>query len=82
MRARSRKRRLRTRGGTYGCHSVVRQLGGQGVYCEVESEGHAENCRVGQRWGKVEPALRRRRRFSSTHRTKVCADCTAGKIIT
>jgi len=46
MRARSRKRRLRTRGGTYGCYSVERQLGGQGVHCEVESEGHAENCRA------------------------------------
>ena len=43
--------------------------GGQGVHCEVESEGHEEKYRavidggcpddepVGQRWGKVEPAL-------------------------
>jgi hypothetical protein len=43
--------------------------GGQGVYREVESEGHEEKYRavidggypedepVGQRWGKVEPAL-------------------------
>jgi hypothetical protein len=40
--------------------------GGQGVHCEVESEGLAEKYRavvdkqdepVGQRWGKVEPAL-------------------------
>ena len=42
--------------------------GGQGVHREVESEGHEEKFRavikgspsdepVGQRWGKVEPAL-------------------------
>ena len=43
--------------------------GGQGVHREVESEGHEEKYRavidggypedelVGQRWGKVEPAL-------------------------
>src|SRR5271167_2239874 len=49
-------------------------FGGQGVHREMESEGHAENYRavidggcpedepVGQRWGKVEPALWRRRR--------------------
>src|SRR5215470_1318573 len=48
--------------------------GGQGVHREVESEGHEEKSRavinggcpndepVGQRWGKVEPALWRRRR--------------------
>ena len=65
--------------------------GGQGVHCEVESEGLEEKCRavideghlndepVGQRWGKVEPALRRRRRYSFTHRTKVFADGTARK---
>src|SRR5471030_1465786 len=47
--------------------------GGQGVHREVESEGHEEKYRavinggypedepVGQRWGKVEPALWRRR---------------------
>src|SRR5271155_856322 len=51
--------------------------GGQGVHREVESEGHAEQYRavidgghpedepVGQRWGKVEPALWRRRRTHS-----------------
>ncbi len=65
--------------------------GGQGVHCEVESEGHEEKYRavidgghpedepVGPRWGKVEPALRRRRRFSFTHRTKVFADGTVRK---
>jgi hypothetical protein len=51
--------------------------GGQGVHREVESEGLAEKFRavidgdhpedepVGPRWGKVEPALRRRRRSHS-----------------
>ena len=51
--------------------------GGQGVHREVESEGHEEKYRavidggclddepVGQRWGKVEPALWRRRRTHS-----------------
>jgi hypothetical protein len=65
--------------------------GGQGVHREVESEGLEEKCRavidggclkdepVGQRWGKVEPALWRRRRYSFTHRTKVFADGTARK---
>ena len=46
-----------------------------------ESMGaHPADEPVGQRWGKVEPALWRRRHFSSTHRTKVCADGTVGKI--
>jgi hypothetical protein len=35
---------------------------------------------VGQRWGKVEPALWRRRRYSFTHRTKVFAGGTVRKI--
>ena len=51
--------------------------GGQGVHREVESEGHEEKYRavvdggdpddepVGQRWGKVEPALWGRRRSHS-----------------
>jgi hypothetical protein len=59
--------------------------GGQGVRSDPESEGHEEKYRavvdggdpedeqVGQRWGKVEPALWGRRRFSFTHRTKVFA---------
>ena len=54
-----------------------KSLGGQGVHCEVESEGHQEKYRavinggnledepVGQRWGKVESALWRRRRSHS-----------------
>ena len=66
-------------------------FGGQGVHREMESEGHEEKYRavidgdhpqdepVGQRWGKVESALLRRRRFSFTHRTKVIADGTVQK---
>src|ERR1019366_8668417 len=52
-------------------------FGGQGVHREVESEGHEEKYRavinggylndepVGQRWGKVESAVWRRRRSHS-----------------
>ena len=48
---------------------LMQYFGGQGVHREVESEGHEEKYRavidgghpedepVGQRWGKVEPAL-------------------------
>ena len=54
----------------------LRFSGGQGVHREVESEGHEEKYRavidggtqdepVGQRWGKVESALLRRRRSHS-----------------
>jgi hypothetical protein len=46
MRARSGKPRLQTRGGTYRSCSVGKTTGGQGVHREVESEGHAENCRA------------------------------------
>jgi hypothetical protein len=54
--------------------SVRKSSGGQGVHREVESKGHEEKYRavidggcpddepVGQRWGKVEPALWGRRR--------------------
>ena len=54
--------------------TAPRDSGGQGVRREAESEGHAEKYRavvdgghpddepVGQRWGKVEPALWGRRR--------------------
>ena len=67
-------------------------FGGQGVHREVESERHAEKYRavvdggyprdepVGQRWGKVEPALWGGKAFSFTHRTKVFADGTVRKI--
>src|SRR5712691_2024769 len=69
----------------------LRFSGGQGVHREVESEGHEEKYRavidggypedepVGQRWGKVESALWRRRRSHSPHRTKVFADGTVRK---
>jgi hypothetical protein len=55
----------------------VKNIGGQGVHREVESEGFEEKYRavidesylvdelVGQRWGKVEPALWGRRRSHS-----------------
>ena len=67
-------------------------VGGQGVRSDPECEGpeekyravvnggHPEDEQVGQRWGKVEPALRGRRRFSFTHRTKVFAGGTIRKI--
>jgi hypothetical protein len=42
--------------------------------------GYPKDEPVGQRWGKVEPALWRRRRFSFTHCTKVFADGTVRKI--
>jgi hypothetical protein len=72
----------------------TRGWGGQGVHREVESEGPAEKLRavidggypadepVGQRGGKVESALWRRRRHPSTPRTKVCADGTERKSTT
>ncbi len=65
---------------------------GQGVCREAESEGHEEKFRavvdeshlndkpVGQRRGKVEPALWRRKRYPYTRRTKVFADSTERKI--
>ena len=67
-------------------------VGGQGVRSDPESEGFEEKYRavinggdpddeqVGQRWGKVEPALWGRRRYSFTHRTKVFAGGTIRKI--
>jgi hypothetical protein len=63
---RARKRKPETSQG--GPEATIR-FGGQGVHREVESEGHEEKYRavidgghpedepVGQRWGKVEPAL-------------------------
>ena len=69
-----------------------RYPGGQGVRSDLESEGFEEKYRavinggnpedeqVGQRWGKVEPALWGRRRYSFTHRTKVFAGGTIRKI--
>lgn len=73
---RARKRKLDTsQGGPEATN--LRFSGGQGVHREMESEGHEEKYRavidggypedepVGQRWGKVEPALWRRRRSPS-----------------
>ena len=60
-----------------GPEATAPLTGGQGVHREVESEGHEEKYRavidggcpadepVGQRWGKVEPALWRRRHSHS-----------------
>ena len=65
--------------------------GGQGVRREAESEGHEEKCRaviegrhpedepVGRRWGKVEPAIGRRRRPHSPTRNMVIAGGTVRK---
>jgi hypothetical protein len=66
--------------------------GGQGVRSDPESEGFEEKYRavinggypddeqVGQRRGKVEPAVLGRRRYSFTRRTKVFAGGTIRKI--
>jgi hypothetical protein len=65
--------------------------GGQGVRCEAESEGHEEKYRaviegchpedelVGQGWGKVEPAIGRRRRSHSPTINTVIAGGTVRK---
>ena len=65
--------------------------GGQGVRREAESEGHAEKYRavieglhpedepVGRGWGKVEPAVGRRRRSHSPTRNMVIAGGTVRK---
>jgi len=66
--------------------------GGQGVHREVESEGHEEKYRavidggdpedepVGQRRGKVEPALRRRRRSHSPAAPRCLRTARYGRI--
>ena len=41
--------------------------------------GQTQDEPVGQRWGKVEPALSEAKAFSFTHRTKVIADGTVRK---
>ena len=70
---------------------AAKAVGRQGVRSDPESEGfeekyravinggHPDDEQVGQRWGKVEPALWGRRRYSFTHRTKVFADGTIRK---
>lgn len=88
----ARMRRAVSKGGVMPRRPAVEAGGGQGVRSDPESEGVEEKCRaainkgypnneqVGQRWGKVEPALWGRRRYSFTHRTKVFADGTIRKI--
>ena len=49
-------------------------------YRAVINGGDPDDEQVGQRWGKVEPALWGRRRYSFTLRTKVFADGTIRKI--
>ena len=73
---RARKRKLETDQGRPEA-AIQQYSGGQGVHREMESEGLEEKYRavinggypddepVGQRWGKVEPALWRRRRSHS-----------------
>jgi hypothetical protein len=75
---------------TWRHRSVV--PGGQGVRHEAESEGHEEKYRaviegrhpedelVGRGWGKVEPAIGRRRRSHSPIRNKVIAAARYGRI--
>ena len=65
--------------------------GGQGAHREVGSEGHAEKYRAvvegatpgrtgRPKVGQGRACTMEAKAFSSTHRTKVCADGTAGKI--
>ena len=75
------------------CRPAAQVGGGQGVRSDPESEKSEEKYRavinggdpddeqVGQRWGKVEPALWGRRRYSFTHRTKVFADGRYGRFM-
>ena len=58
----------------------VQSEGFEEKYRAVINGGHPEDEQVGQRWGKVEPALWGRRRYSFIHRTKVFADGTIRKI--
>jgi hypothetical protein len=72
---RARRRKLET--AKTDLQPLLQSFGGQGVHCEMESEGFAENHRVvlegsdpaeepgGPSWGMVEPALWRRRRCGS-----------------
>ena len=90
-RARSRKRRIRPREGVCVRTLSTATTGGQGVRREAESEGLVENCRAvaeaAMPWRTGRPKVGQGRArtmgakaFSSTHRTKVFADGTAGKI--
>src|SRR5260370_35445446 len=90
-RARSRKRRIQPRGCTYRRAPSARTTRGQGVRREAGSERHAEKYRaviegghlqdepVGQRWGKVEPALWGRRGGRSTNVSMVLAAARHGR---
>ena len=60
--------------------AILKSEGFEEKYRAVINGGHPEDEQVGQRWGKVEPALWGRRRYSFTHRTKVFADGTIRKI--
>src|ERR1700693_993264 len=74
------------------CRPAAQAGGGQCVRSDPESEeseekygavingGDPDDEQVGQRWGRVEPALWGRRRYSFTHRTKVFAGGTIRKI--
>ena len=85
------ERHIRKRGVEASLADEAKFIGGQSVHREVGFEGHVEKYRavinggypedepVGQRWGKVEPALWGRRRYSFAHRTKVFADGTVRK---
>ena len=90
-RAQSRKRRTRPRESVYVRTLSMMTTGGQGVRREAESEGFAENCRAvaeaAMPWRTGRPKVGQGRArtmgakaLSSTHRTKVFADGTAGKI--
>ena len=59
-----------------GCPPEVGSEGYAEKYRAVVNGGYSKDEPVGQRWGKVEPALA----FSSTHRTKVFAVGTVRKI--
>ena len=88
----ARMRSAVSKGGVMPRQPAAEAVGRQGVRSDPESEGFEEKYRaainggypddeqVGQRWGKVEPALWGRRRYSFTHRTKVFADGTIRKI--
>jgi hypothetical protein len=87
----ARMRSAVSKGGGNASPASGEAVGRQGVRSDPESEGfeekyravinggHPDDEQVGQRWGKVEPALWGRRRYSFTHRTKVFADGTIRK---
>jgi hypothetical protein len=89
---RARKRKPETRQGGPEATNL-RISGGQGVHREVESEGHEEKYRavidggylddepVGQRWGKVEPAVWRRRRSHSPTAPRCLRMARYGRVV-